>query len=471
VCSNYSCIDCLDFRASDCFVLRRSFTKNLEFSPGGSAIFQYAILYYQYTMKPYIFLTQVVALLLLTSCVSTKEVLIKSNPAGASVFVDGSPLGITPFKTKMSFQDGQSYNVTLRSENFEDAELKVSYKPNTKTEYFAEMEKVETVSMELVSYVPESTKGGVKLVKKKSKSLAYLEVIETSPNVRSVQRVTNNEDSTIQYGAPVLSPTEDIITYSMGNSMDSASNLWKQSIGSPSKTKITNGNRSDIYPAFSKNGQYIYFSSNRTSENPSLWRISVKGGGGLTKITSGMSEDFGVSVNPEDNLLAYTSNLPGANEPQLWSVNTSGNLPTQLREGSFPEISPDGKKILFVRSDKNTFVERNGSSFFPSQIWVMDIDGNNETQLTQNTNYNVIHPRWSPDGSKIVYASDEAKDSRGNNNYDIWMMKSDGTQNTALTTNGSRDDFPCWDRYGRKIYFRSNRGVQWNIWSFEPLAR
>jgi len=48
------------------------------------------------------------------------------------------------------------------------------------------------------------------------------------------------------------------------------------------------------------------------------------------------------------------------------------------------------------------------------------------------------------------------------------MMNADGSAPTQLTTNGSRDDSPCFDREGKKIYFRSNRGGNWNVWSFEP---
>jgi Tol biopolymer transport system component len=33
-----------------------------------------------------------------------------------------------------------------------------------------------------------------------------------------------------------------------------------------------------------------------------------------------------------------------------------------------------------------------------------------------------------------------------------------------VTTNGSWDDHPAWDPAGAAIYFRSNRGGDWNIW-------
>ena len=54
-------------------------------------------------------------------------------------------------------------------------------------------------------------------------------------------------------------------------------------------------------------------------------------------------------------------------------------------------------------------------------------------------------------------------------NNDIWIMRADGSQKTQLTTNGSDDVGPCWDRAGKFIYFLSNRGDAWNIWRFEPV--
>ena len=70
----------------------------------------------------------------------------------------------------------------------------------------------------------------------------------------------------------------------------------------------------------------------------------------------------------------------------------------------------------------------------------------------------------------MVYASNEGVDASGKRNFDIWMMDADGTNKTQLTTNGSHDDWPCWDREGRTIYFRSNRGGMWNVWRFEPVV-
>jgi TolB protein len=98
----------------------------------------------------------------------------------------------------------------------------------------------------------------------------------------------------------------------------------------------------------------------------------------------------------------------------------------------------------------------------------MNIEGSGETQLTQNTDYEIFSARWSPDGKWITYASNEGLDSQQRHNLDIWLMTPDGSKRTQLTTNGSYDDSPCWDSKGEYIYFRSNRGGAWNIWRVKP---
>lgn len=395
-----------------------------------------------------------------------KTVRITTEPSGAAIYIDGQYSGVSPLTKKFSFVVANQYELVAKLERYEDGHKVIYLEPldeDGKDFPIPPLKKIEVVSVELISVVPQPTEKGVKLVVVRMPTLAYLEVIERSPMVKTVTRVTNNEDPHLQILNPVLSPRSDILVY--GEFMKeiggtSYSNLWKIMVGTFGKTRVTYGKWQDLFPAFTPDGAFLIFSSNRTRANPTLWRIKLDGGGGITNITNTQAEDYSPSVSPDSNFIAYASNPPDAEEPQIWTINFNGTLPTQLREGMSPRISPDNRKVAFVRIDKLSKKE---------QIWIMNPDGSEETQLTQNNEYDARNPIWSPDSKWIVFDANEGLDSRKLRNYDIWLIAADGSKKTQLTTNGSWDDSPCWDYTGKFIYFRSNRGGSWNIWRFEPI--
>jgi Tol biopolymer transport system component len=81
-----------------------------------------------------------------------------------------------------------------------------------------------------------------------------------------------------------------------------------------------------------------------------------------------------------------------------------------------------------------------------AQIYVINPDGTGKQQLTF-TGENFA-PRWSADGQRIVFTS--TRDSSG----DIYVIDSDGANETAVTTGPARDSQPSWSPDGRRIVFQ-----------------
>ena len=75
------------------------------------------------------------------------------------------------------------------------------------------------------------------------------------------------------------------------------------------------------------------------------------------------------------------------------------------------------------------------------EIYVMDADGSNPTNLTNNP-ANDGAQAWSPDGSKIAFGSSR------DGNMEIYIMDTDGSNPTNLTNNPAWDDFPAWSPSG-----------------------
>ncbi|MGH7528130.1 MAG: TolB family protein, partial [Gemmatimonadales bacterium] len=99
-----------------------------------------------------------------------------------------------------------------------------------------------------------------------------------------------------------------------------------------------------------------------------------------------------------------------------------------------PAWSPDGTRISFAS-------DRDGVVFGNSEINVMNADGTGVTQLTQDAvdlDANDHGSAWSPAGDRIALESDRA------GNRDIYVMNADGTGLTNLTNNPALDARPAW---------------------------
>jgi TolB protein len=141
--------------------------------------------------------------------------------------------------------------------------------------------------------------------------------------------------------------------------------------------------------------------------------------------------------------LFYTSYKGGF--PWIYSHNlTSGERVVFAKYpgmNSSVAVSPDGRRVAMVLS-------KSGSP----DIWVANIDGSGLTQLT-TTKEDESSPCWSPDGSKICFAS------RLNERRALFVVPSTGGAMTRLNTGGvANPSEPDWSPDGRTIVFTSQMG-------------
>lgn len=107
------------------------------------------------------------------------------------------------------------------------------------------------------------------------------------------------------------------------------------------------------------------------------------------------------------------------------------------------QISPDGSKIIYVRNFMDVMTDRRCSN-----LWIINFDGTDNRPLTSGL-YNDSSPRWSPDGSQIIFVS--TRDGKPQI-YKRWM----NTGETVMLTNLL---FPpsgiSWSPDGKYIAFSS----------------
>ncbi len=148
---------------------------------------------------------------------------------------------------------------------------------------------------------------------------------------------------------------------------------------------------------------------------------------------------------PGKQLLAFTMECHGKHE-----------IATERRDGSdmrrltsndvedwHPRWSPDGRKLVFFRGET---VDGEGRY----DIVQYDLPSGEETVLVSTGSYEG-DPVYTPDGSRIVFNSNR------NGNHDLFVMNSDGTGVTRLTENSGSDHSAAVDPSGRWIVYVSQR--------------
>ncbi len=124
--------------------------------------------------------------------------------------------------------------------------------------------------------------------------------------------------------------------------------------------------------------------------------------------------------------------------PQNYTIQQYLNI----KSASSPTFSVDGKRLFYLTNVTGT-----------SQIWAIDVPNGQSKQITDYED-NVSFVKFAPDGSGAVFG----KAVGGNENTQIFWMKSDGTGIKELTKNPSvRYNFGDWSADGAKIYYASNK--------------
>jgi dipeptidyl aminopeptidase/acylaminoacyl peptidase len=108
-----------------------------------------------------------------------------------------------------------------------------------------------------------------------------------------------------------------------------------------------------------------------------------------------------------------------------------------------PQISPDGKRIVYVRNSADISTDRRVSN-----LWIINSDGADHRPLTTGT-YGDSSPRWSPDGTRIAFVSD--RDGKAQL-YIHWM---DTGQIARLTDLENSPSGVSWSPDGKQIVFTS----------------
>jgi TolB protein len=243
--------------------------------------------------------------------------------------------------------------------------------------------------------------------------------------------------------APAWSPDGSRIVYS------SEQTIWIMNSDGTDKKEEYDSIVWDGEPVFSTDGKQLYFASEHVNPYlPKFIGIHVIDIDGLKRTQITKNADMRApAVSPDGKQLAYLSKLSGNYD--IWLMDIDGSNQTQITysnidEGA-PAWSPDGEQIVYS---------------LEGNIWKVDI-GSKVPAILKENYYNSYNPVFNPEGTKMAFVLET------NGAKDIWVMNADGKGTKQLTFSDKDEMDPAWSPDGKSIAYSSNKAGEFNIWKME----
>lgn len=213
--------------------------------------------------------------------------------------------------------------------------------------------------------------------------------------------------------------------------------------GTPSSTCGAAGGRA--HPEIG--GQVLYYCHDWPRVNGGLYLLDVASGR-VRPLTSDLAMNFDGAWSPDGARVAFQSTREGRDD--IFVMDAAGGGVRRLTGGrgfnEYPSWSPDGQWITF-NSSRDGVAGSRGTGYY-RDLYLMRADGSSVRRLTRRSGSN-IEAAWNPDGRTLAFQSDRA------GTWNIYTMELDGGAVRQLTRFEKTGNayFPRWSPDGSRIVF------------------
>jgi serine/threonine protein kinase/WD40 repeat protein len=187
--------------------------------------------------------------------------------------------------------------------------------------------------------------------------------------------------------------------------------------------------------------------SRRVNGLTNLWKYEI-GNKNMTQLTTGPGPDFDPMYDRSTNSIYY------ANGKQIgslvaYNIKTGASKEIFSELSSQPLISPDGKKVLFIK-----IIE----AFRAVELWVSDIDGTNQAKLASAAMLGT--GMWSPDSTHVSFFSFESIQQTNKG----FVSSLDGRNVVEIHGIEGNIQNISWSNDAKTLYVSSSAGPLTKVW-------
>jgi dipeptidyl aminopeptidase/acylaminoacyl peptidase len=255
---------------------------------------------------------------------------------------------------------------------------------------------------------------------------------------------------------PQLGPDAQTVAYSVKTLLlkedKSEERIWTVPIAGGDAIPMTAEGVSSSHPRWSPDGKYLAFLSARNEGKTQIWLLN-RSGGEAQRLTDTAQDVNDFVWSPDGARLVVILRDPS--EEELAAAKT--------KDKDFDDKDePKDKKAktrkpwvidrLQFKTDEVGYLDRRRA-----HLYILDVATRSLTQITSG-DYDDADPAWSPDGTRIAFASNRSQpDPDRTYNTDIWVVSANNTDKgahlTQVTTNPGEDSHPSWSPDGKLIAY------------------
>ncbi|HEX6899991.1 MAG TPA: protein kinase [Thermoanaerobaculia bacterium] len=218
-----------------------------------------------------------------------------------------------------------------------------------------------------------------------------------------------------------------------------------------------------VQPAWSPNGLRIaYWGLAQPGSRRVIWTVPLDGGGSPVPVVDDTFYNWSPAWSPDGRFLYFASDRGGS--MNLWRVavdERSGrvlSIPQPITASTewsaLPSLSRDGQRLIYATKNSRSFVE-----LVPFNPETAQVAG--PPTLAYQGARAITSCDVSPDGAWLaLWAASPTED--------LLLVKSDGGDLRQLTNDPARDRTPYWSPDGSRILFASNRSGKYEAWTIRP---
>jgi len=242
-----------------------------------------------------------------------------------------------------------------------------------------------------------------------------------------------NEQTIMESTSPIMSPawSPDSRQIAYVSFEDNVSSIFVQTLRTGNRLKVSSRPGINGAPAFSPDGRKLVITLGGADGNPDIHVLDIASRE-LTRLTTNRAIDTEGSWSPDGEFIYFTSDRSGG--PQVYRVPSSGGTPERVTfEGSYnarPRLSPKGDKLAMVHLDRGNY-----------RIAVMDLGSSDVLVLSAGRQDE--SPSFAPNGDTLIYATRESR------NGVLETVSVDGLVRQQLSSGSADVREPVWSPFPR----------------------